>query len=421
MTGGGDSAELPRLAPTDDSSSEHDGRKGELDEVPKSTAPPSAAQAFRGSAAPPGRTSGTPAEPGRGWAVSHPGSLALIVLAAFVVVCAGVKFAAPVLVPVVLGGFVATVDTPLVMWLRRRRIPLWLTVVLALVVDTVLLGGFIWLLVGSVGQLSGRLPQYLAVLQAADARMSTWLQELGVQRTLLEVLDPAAAFGLAASLFGEVAVLLWDTVLALIIAAFLLLRLGRARATGSRPAFVASEPMRRAVREMSRYFAIKTATSVATGLLIGLWSWSIGADLPVLLGLIAFLLNYIPNVGSVIAAVPAVGLGLLQYGVEHGLLLAFGYLLVNTVVGNIVEPRVMGRALGLWPVVVLLSVIFWGWTLGIVGAILSSLLTLVVKAMLLSTEDLRPLGLALGPRLSPARGKVLLEEAMPQRPPAAER
>jgi predicted PurR-regulated permease PerM len=137
--------------------------------------------------------------------------------------------------------------------------------------------------------------------------------------------------------------------------------------------------------------------SAATGLVVGGWLFLTGGELPVLFGLLAFLLNYIPNLGSILAAVPAIVLTALQHGASKAAVVAAGYLVVNVVVGNVIEPRVMGRALGLSPLVVLVSVVVWGWLLGPVGALLSALLTVMVKLLLLATSDLRALGLVLGP------------------------
>lgn len=352
------------------------------------------------------------------FASAYPGSFAIIVLAATIVVCAGIKLAEPVLVPMILGAFVATVNVPQVMWLHRHRAPVTLAVGLALIVDAFMLGGFSSLLVGSAAQLSSRLPQYLARLQVAESHISAALREFGVNATLPEVLDPRSAMSFLASLLGQLASMLSDLVLALIIAAFLLFRFAKLTRTAGSSLLERNEKLNRAVGEMYRYIAIKTGTSIATGLLVGLWLWIIGADLPVLFGLLAFLLNYIPTLGSIIAGLMAVATGLLQYGFGHASLVAIGYLVVNVGIGNIIEPRIMGRALGLWPLVVLLSVVLWGFLLGLLGAVLSALLTQGVKVLLLSTRDLRPIGLALGPRpIKPytrESQRDLLEEAMPQ-------
>ncbi len=348
---------------------------------------------------------------------AYRGTLVLIGLAAFVVVCAGVKLAAPVLIPVVLGGFIATVNIPQVFWLYRRRIPLALCVVLALLADAVALGAFSSLLVGSATQLSSRVPRYIESLRLAQQHASGMLRPLGVQTELREMLDPGAVLAWMASLAGDVAVLITNFVLALTIAGFLLLRFTRFSSGSAAGRTLRTEAVRHAVREMYRYIAIKTLTSIATGFLIGAWLWAIDADLPVLFGLVALLLNYIPTLGSIVAAGTAIGVALLQHGAQHAGMVALGYVVINPAIGNVFEPRVMGRALGLWPVVVLISVLFWGWLLGVIGAVLSALLTQTLKMVLLATPDLRAIGLALGP--TPAATSVgttpadLLEEAMP--------
>jgi predicted PurR-regulated permease PerM len=113
-------------------------------------------------------------------------------------------------------------------------------------------------------------------------------------------------------------------------------------------------------------------------------------DFPVLLGLIAFLMNYIPTVGSIIAAIPAVLLSLILVGTAgHAVLVTLGYVVVNTLFGNILEPNLMGRRLGLSTLVVILSLLFWGWAWGPLGALLSVPLTVVVKIWLENTHDLK--------------------------------
>ena len=354
---------------------------------------------------------------------AYRGSLVLLSLAAFVIVCAGVKLAAPILAPVVLGGYIAIVNVPLVTWLCRRRVPLGVTVSCALLADALMLGGFVWLLVGAMTRLSLRLPVYLSRLQLVEQQASEWIASFGVTSRLYELVDPAAVVGMLTVLAGQVATAVTDMVLALIVAAFLLFRFAKPDrdAAGS---MLRTEGFQRAASEMYRYIAIKTVISMATGTAIGFWHWTIDADLPILFGLIAFLLNYIPTLGSIAAGVLATSVGVLQYGVEHAALVALGYVVVNVIFGEVIEPRVMGRALGLWPLVVLLSVVFWTWMLGIVGAVLSALLTQAVKLLLLAAPDFRAVGLALGPRSAgvPVRESQvdLLEAAMPKsvRPPA---
>ena len=128
---------------------------------------------------------------------------------------------------------------------------------------------------------------------------------------------------------------------------------------------------------------------VVNGLLIAAWLWLLGVDFPLLWGLLAFLLNFIPNIGSFIAAVPAVVLAFLQLNLATAAYAAAGYVALDFVIGNVIEPRLMGRGLGLSSLVVFLSLVFWGWVLGPVGMLFSVPLTMIVKIVLDSSDDLR--------------------------------
>ena len=118
---------------------------------------------------------------------------------------------------------------------------------------------------------------------------------------------------------------------------------------------------------MNNYIATKTLISLLTGFLIWLGLWLLGVEFAVLWGFLAFLLNFIPNIGSPLAAIPPLLLSLLNGDPMHTGLIVALYLAVNTVIGNIIEPRMMGRRLGLSPAVVILSLFFWNWVLGPVG------------------------------------------------------
>jgi predicted PurR-regulated permease PerM len=143
--------------------------------------------------------------------------------------------------------------------------------------------------------------------------------------------------------------------------------------------------------------AIKPLVSLATGGFVALWVGLLGVDFPLLWGLVAFLMNYIPSLGSILAAVPAILLTIVQLGPGRALAVAIGYLVVNVVLGNFVEPHFMGRRLGMSTLVVFLSLVFWGWVWGPVGMLLSVPLTMVLKILLENTEDLRWVAVLLGP------------------------
>jgi predicted PurR-regulated permease PerM len=143
----------------------------------------------------------------------------------------------------------------------------------------------------------------------------------------------------------------------------------------------------RFLQSVNQYMVIKTLVSLATGVIVGVGLALMGVDYALLWGVVAFLFNYIPNIGSIIAAIPAVLLAFVQLGTAGAGAVAALYLATNMVMGNLVEPRFMGRGLGLSTLVVFLSLIFWGWLLGSVGMLLSVPLTMIVKIALESSQS----------------------------------
>jgi AI-2 transport protein TqsA len=158
-----------------------------------------------------------------------------------------------------------------------------------------------------------------------------------------------------------------------------------------------------ALHDVQRYLAVKVATSLANGVLLGLWCWLWGVDSPLLWGVLAFVLNFIPVVGSIIAAIPPLLLSMADGGIGPTIGVGAGYLVVNIVVDEILEPRIMGRALGLSPLVILMAMLLWGFVLGPVGALLSIPLTMVVKILFEHDPELRRLALLMGDSVEPAK------------------
>lgn len=319
-------------------------------------------------------------------AVERPGARVVILGAAVVIVGAGIKLAAPVLVPLLLAVFLAMVTAPLVFGLRRVGVPHVVAVTLGILADMIALGAFTGLFVVSLTGLSDRLPEYgSAVAARARAIEASLAPYIGADAiSLPSLVQPDAIVSAVGSLVGGVAGIVGTGALVLLLALFILLEIDRM-------AFITpvddAAPRTGSSVEINRYLAVKTGASVATGGCIALWTWLVGLDLPLLWGLTALTLNYIPNLGSFIAGIPATLLAFIVGGAGLALAVAAGYLVVNTVIGSIIEPRVMGRALGLSPLAVLLSVIIWGWLLGVTGALLGSLLTVVLKIVTRDTTD----------------------------------
>jgi len=327
---------------------------------------------------------------------------ALLGLAAFVIVVAGMQAAAPILVPFLLAIFIAIVLAPIIGGLRRWRIPPVASLVMV-ILGLVMVGLLIAALVGSsFEEFSRNIPLYKERLHGLMADSLTWLSGYGItisRQIAMDYLDPSQAMALVTRLLGGLSGVLTNGLLILLTVAFIL-----AEASGlpekMRAAFGEPETSlahATAVADnINRYMVIKTVFSLLTGLLIAVWLWGLGLDFWLLWGVLAFLLNFVPNIGSIIAAVPAVLLALIQLGPGGAALAACGYLAVNVLIGTFLEPRFMGRGLGLSTLVVFLSLIFWGWVLGPVGMLLSVPLTITAKIILASNDQTRWLAVMLG-------------------------
>jgi predicted PurR-regulated permease PerM len=131
--------------------------------------------------------------------------------------------------------------------------------------------------------------------------------------------------------------------------------------------------------QINEYMVLKALISLLTAFVVWIALLFIGVDYPFLWAVLAFLLNFIPNIGSIIAAIPPVLLSFVQLGSMSAFLVVIVYTLVNVIIGSVIEPKVMGKGLGLSTLVVFLSLIFWGWLLGMVGMLLSVPLTIMAK------------------------------------------
>jgi predicted PurR-regulated permease PerM len=341
-------------------------------------------------------------EPGNGrTAYFQRGAKVLLTTAAFVVVIAGIRAAEPILAPFLLSVFIAIISMPPLIWLKNRGVSM-LPAMTAVIAGIILCGFALTLLVGSsVDSFMGNMPLYQQQLQASTDTLAAWLNSQGIALStnlLMKYFDPQAAMRVAGVMLGSLGGLMGYSFLILVTVIFILLEAAsipaKLRAIGLTP----HPDSRLAImlRNIQHYIAIKTAISAATGIAAALLLTALGVDYAALWGLLAFLLNYIPNIGSLLAAVPPMLLALVQQGWQLALYTAIGYIVINVSLGSFLEPRVMGRGLGLSALVVFLSLIFWGWVLGPVGMLLSIPLTITVKIALESGEDTRWIAILLG-------------------------
>lgn len=326
----------------------------------------------------------------------------IVSFAAFVVVIAGMKASTEILVPFLLAVFIAVLCTPLMVWLKARKVPSWVAVLLVVVMFFLLAATFGTVIGTSLSAFYQDLPEYEQKLQLQSQASVQWLRGIGFeidQAILSDYVDPGAAMKMVAQVFSGLGGVLTNTFLILFSVVFILVEASDfpdkvKRALGNQT--TALESFQRFSDSVQRYLLIKTLISIGTGIFAGVALAMIGVDYAILWGLIAFLLNYIPNIGSILAAIPPMLIAMIQLGPMSSLLVAGVYMTINTVFGNVIEPKFMGRSLGLSTLVVFVSLVFWGWVFGPVGMLLSIPLTMVVKIALEGSKQHRWMSVLLG-------------------------
>jgi AI-2 transport protein TqsA len=324
---------------------------------------------------------------------ASPFARVILYFSAIVISLAGIKVAAPIVVPFLLSLFVAIICNPAVNFLSERKVPRGLAITIVIV--------FIFLMFIILGSVIGTavngfrsaLPLYESQLSTEINWLVAWMGKHNIAISMAEVrayFDPAKIMNLVTSTLSSFSSVLGNIFLLLLTVVFMLFE-GRGFADKLHFAFDDSDTKVKGLdhflKSVNQYMAIKTVISLFTGFIIGFVLWLLGVDFYILWALLAFLFNYIPNIGSIIAAIPAVLLTFLQLGMGHAAVVIGLFLSVNMIMGSIIEPRFMGRSLGLSTIVVLLSLIFWGWLLGLVGMLLSVPLTIFFKLALENSED----------------------------------
>jgi len=325
----------------------------------------------------------------------------VVLVAALVVLVAGLKAASGIVVPFLLAVFMAVIATPLFFALQRFGLPSALALLLMIL---------LLLLVGlagagavrqSINRVTKNLPVYQAKLDEQRQHVVSWLQSKGYYASdqFGDSISPELFNSAVTNTVAALGALLSNSFLILLMAIFILLE------AAILPKKVRALPglseenwnrMQNMVTEIRRYVGLKSITSLLTGLMVGVWLLVMGVEHPILLGLLAFVLNYVPNVGSIIAAVPGVLLALVLRGGGTAVIVAIGYLVINLGISNVLEPRFMGRGLGLSPTFIVLSMVFWGWVLGPIGMLLAVPLTMTVKVAMESDPQTQWVAVLLG-------------------------
>jgi predicted PurR-regulated permease PerM len=321
-------------------------------------------------------------------------SRTVVALAALVVVVAGLRLAAPFLVPMVFAATVVAVTSPVAAWVTRRGLPPIIGALAAILVGLCVLGaiGSVFAVAGA--ELQTRAPVYANKLQAIVARWAQSMARHGFAGPGRELgrLDFGDATPYLGMILGDAAAAVSSSFVIGLVAFFGLTEISsigakvRALYPGSERTL---ERVDGVVSEVQRYLLVKAGTSLLAATLTFVLLRVAGVEMALLLALVLFVLHFIPNVGAVLATIPAVAVAAVDHGPGVALIVGVGISAINFIVGNVVEPRVLGRTLGLSPLAVLVGLVFWGWLWGPAGALLAVPILVVTKAVLENVPDLQ--------------------------------
>lgn len=325
----------------------------------------------------------------------------LVIGASLVIIIAGINLAQSVVVLFLISIFMALLGAPVVLWLKEHRLPAGLAVLIVMTLMIIVIALIGAQIGSSVSGFSNELPVLQSRLREQVSQIIIFLTNKGMlvnESFIFDYFNPASVMGLTANLLSGLSSILSDLLLVLLTVTFILLEVSsfpvKIRAILGNPTQTFPH-FTKFVVDIKHYMIYKTIINIIAGILITIWMYILGVQFPILWGFLGFLLHYIPNIGAFISAAPAALMALTQIGLSSALLVLAGNLVIGFIVGNVIEPRLMGRKLGLSTLVVFISLIFWGSLLGLVGAILCIPLTIALKFGFESNESTRWLAILL--------------------------
>ncbi|OOF46163.1 AI-2E family transporter [Rodentibacter trehalosifermentans] len=323
----------------------------------------------------------------------------LLGIAAVVVILAGIKLAAEIVVPFLLALFIAIICSPIIKSMTDRRVPHWLAMVLLFVLISLIFFFLVGLINSSAREFTQSIPQYKTLLSERVNDLMVLVQRFNLpvsfsRETIQDNLDPSVIMNFVSRVLLNFSGVVSNAFVLVLVVIFMLseaptMKHKFAVVISTTPNNVEKEERHidRILQGVIGYLGIKSITSLLTGIAVFILLEACGVQYAILWATLSFLLNYIPNIGSIIAAIPIIVQALLLNGFGIGFGVAIGVIAINMVIGNILEPKMMGQRLGLSTLVVFLSLLFWGWLLGTVGMLLSVPLTMALKIALESDPN----------------------------------
>ncbi len=324
----------------------------------------------------------------------------MLVLATTVVVFVGMRLSAPILDPILFAVVLALLFSPVYAWLRRRRVPTPLALVIMLVGLTVLFLAIAGILGVSIARFSGDIASYTSKLNGQLDHIQSLTKSLGVSKAdLQKALSPSALTGAIGAILGGVADFLSNLFLILVVVLFLLAE-GPAMMNRLRASTSEDHPQVTRLtifgRNVVRQLGLRAIVNLFTGAGVVVLLLVLRVDFPLMWGILAFFLSFIPWIGLPLAVAPAVILALAEHGLTNAILVIVGVIVINILAENALSPMLMGRGLSISPTVLFIGFIFWAWLLGGPGAFLAAPMTIFLILMLDSFPETRWLANVMG-------------------------
>jgi len=325
-----------------------------------------------------------------------------LVFASFIIIIAGLMSAVTIVNAVLIGLFISIVCAYPIDWLKKKKVPKTMALLIVLIGITIIFIFFVQVIGTSLSSFSENVDAYENNLKEMGNGMLTSLNSYGMHISFSKIsnlFDISKAMNITATLLAGLGNFMGNAFTIFFLTVFLLLEIdsiGVKTELSFQHSKNSYSYLNSIIKNIRHYLTIKTLTSLFTSILIWISLIVIGVDYAIIWALIAFLLNYIPNFGSIIAAIPAVLFSLIQLGYHGAFLTTVVFITVNMIIGNIVEPKMMGKGLGLSTYVVFVSLLFWGFVLGTAGMFLSVPLTMAIKIILEQNPKTKWIAIFLG-------------------------
>lgn len=337
----------------------------------------------------------------------------IVKVAALIIILAGAYLARSIITPVLLALFISIICVQPIRWMENRRIPRWIAMVVVALGLVLIFLGFSFLIGGTLSFFLNSVTKYESMLVTISNSFVQFLNEHGLnipKEKVSNLIQSAKIFEFTSGALKELLRMIGNAMLIFLIILFILMEFSSFTVKAKAILGLSEKSvsyLSTITKNTRHYLVIKSLVCVTNGILIYIAMLIIGVDYPLLWATVAGLMNFIPNIGSIFATIPAVLFALIQLGLGGAIWTLGAFVIIHNVLGNFIEPKILGRGLGLSALVVLLSLLFWGYIMGPVGMFLSVPFTMTIKIILEQNEKTRWLAILLG---TPADAKIYLEQ-----------